>query len=152
MWLTPHTLVGIAIASKIPNPLIAIPLAFLSHFLLDFIPHWTTTIATRGRDFYIFLLDFGLGLLFGVAFALRAGTFSPEFWLIICCAAAANLPDAVRFPHYFMGYNSKILDFWEKLHTWVDQDVRHNTPFFGMKGLGVLTQVLIVALCFWLLG
>ena len=152
MWLVPHTLVGVTIASKIPNPLIAIPLAVLSHFLLDATPHWTTTISTRGRDFYIFLTDFGLGFVLGLIFAFRAEAFSPEFWLVISCAAAANLPDAIRFPHYFYGYNSKLFWLTERFHRWVDQDVRHNTPFFGMMGFGILTQVLVVAFCLWLLA
>lgn len=39
MIITPHFLVGAAIATNIPNPVLGLPLAFLSHFFLDFIPH-----------------------------------------------------------------------------------------------------------------
>ena len=39
MIITPHFLVGAAIATNIPNPILGLPLAFLSHFFLDFIPH-----------------------------------------------------------------------------------------------------------------
>lgn len=41
MFVTVHALSGIAIASIIPNPMIAVPLAFGGHFLLDAFPHWT---------------------------------------------------------------------------------------------------------------
>lgn len=35
-----HSATGAFIATKIPNPFIAIPLIFLSHYLEDWIPHW----------------------------------------------------------------------------------------------------------------
>lgn len=40
MFVTVHLLSGTVIASSVPNPLLAIPLAFGSHFLLDYLPHW----------------------------------------------------------------------------------------------------------------
>jgi hypothetical protein len=39
MLYTPHFLVGAAILKYIPNPLIGLPLALLSHVALDLIPH-----------------------------------------------------------------------------------------------------------------
>lgn len=39
MLYTPHFLTGAAIVSLIPNPLIGLPLAFLSHVALDLTPH-----------------------------------------------------------------------------------------------------------------
>ncbi len=40
MTATAHALAGAVIATKISNPFIGLPLAFLSHFILDTIPHW----------------------------------------------------------------------------------------------------------------
>lgn len=46
MLSTPHLLVGAAIVkivpdiNGIPGPVISLPLAFLSHFVFDSIPHW----------------------------------------------------------------------------------------------------------------
>ena len=40
MLSTPHLLAGAAIARAIPNPVISLPAAFLSHFVLDAVPHW----------------------------------------------------------------------------------------------------------------
>lgn len=39
MLYTPHFLTGAAIVKTIPNPLISLPLALLSHILLDLTPH-----------------------------------------------------------------------------------------------------------------
>ncbi|MFH1971517.1 MAG: hypothetical protein ABIJ05_04005, partial [Patescibacteria group bacterium] len=40
MLETPHIIVGAAIASKITNPLLSIPISFVSHFVLEKVPHW----------------------------------------------------------------------------------------------------------------
>jgi hypothetical protein len=40
MLSTPHLLVGAAIAYSIPEPAVAFPAAFASHFVLDAAPHW----------------------------------------------------------------------------------------------------------------
>ena len=50
MLLTPHTFVGIAIAGVIPNPFIAVPLAFGMHFVGDMIPHWDFYSNTKRED------------------------------------------------------------------------------------------------------
>lgn len=39
MYLTPHAAVGILISQQVDKPLWAFLLAFLSHFIIDFIPH-----------------------------------------------------------------------------------------------------------------
>jgi len=37
---TPHVAVAAAIATKVANPALSLPLALASHFVLDKIPHW----------------------------------------------------------------------------------------------------------------
>ena len=44
MLLLPHTIVGATIAAKIGSPWLALPLAFLSHFAADLLPHWNPQI------------------------------------------------------------------------------------------------------------
>ena len=50
MLETPHVAVGAAIAASIPNPLIAIPLAFASHFALELVPHWNPHLNTELKN------------------------------------------------------------------------------------------------------
>src|SRR3990167_8457941 len=40
MTATAHALIGASIASKVVNPAVGIPLAIISHFLADLVPHW----------------------------------------------------------------------------------------------------------------
>ncbi len=47
MILSVHLLVGAAIATRIQNPIWGLPLAFLSHFFLDFLPHREYTTLPR---------------------------------------------------------------------------------------------------------
>lgn len=44
MLITPHALTGAAITVLVPNPLVSVPLAIGSHFVLDMIPHWQETL------------------------------------------------------------------------------------------------------------
>lgn len=39
MLATPHIITGAAVAKQLRRPWLALPAAFISHFLLDFIPH-----------------------------------------------------------------------------------------------------------------
>ena len=105
MTLTPHAIVGAAIASTIPDqPLLGFSLAFLSHFVLDAIPHWDYKLSSMtedkankinnnmkiGRDFYFDLLkigpDFSLGLI--LAYLLFANLVG---------ALGAVFPDLLQF-------------------------------------------------------
>jgi len=70
MILTPHILAGAVAAAKIQNPLIGLPLAFLSHFILDALPHREYSITRisepKSKNFPRsagkVLVDFSLGL------------------------------------------------------------------------------------------
>ena len=44
MLETPHVAVAAAIAYKIPDPTISLPLVFVSHFVFDMYPHWNPLI------------------------------------------------------------------------------------------------------------
>jgi len=150
MYLIPHVLVGATIASQVSNPPAAILLSFLSHFALDAIPHSTISVSNlNGKRFaYTILLGdmFGAGLL-ALFLSLRGGLGSPQFWLIGLSCLAAVLPDAVRFPYYFLNYRPAIARFWEKWHQIIDQEVRHKKLFHGNILMGYLTQIAIIAIC-----
>ncbi|MCX8015703.1 MAG: hypothetical protein N2692_00070 [Patescibacteria group bacterium] len=75
MILSVHFITGAAITKIIPNKLIAYPLAFLIHFLLDALPH--TDYSLRGissgwkkKNFYESVFSLILDTLFGIAFII----------------------------------------------------------------------------------
>ncbi len=155
MWMLPHTLTGVAIAVTIDNPAISLPLAFTSHYVLDFIPHWNQYPTFAGPNAKYLYLDFLVSFVLGVFFACRFPLFSPPFWIIILAAALANLPDAIRIPSLLKQNDTKgssrsgLYYYLERFHDFIDQDVQHEAKDLVWKiaqghiWFGVMTQVLV---------
>jgi len=110
MLLTFHSLAGAAIASQVPNPLISWPLALVSHFVLDCLPHWdffTGGIKTTRKVQLAILLDFSIGLLAG----LSAAFLYPQNAVNILGACFfACLPDGFSFLWMLHGPGNRFLD------------------------------------------
>jgi len=106
MLSTPHILVGSAIINIIPNPLISLPIAFLSHFLLDFMPHWDFKITLKPRPLLYALIDyvFGITLVFWITLADTNQLF------IILGGIFATLPDFMMASWKVL--NLRILNFF----------------------------------------
>ena len=91
MLSTPHILVGGVIVKSIPNPFISIPLAFLSHLIFDFIPHWDFSPSLKPKIMLYMFTDYAVGLL--LLFWLSLG--DPDQTLIILGGILATLPDFI---------------------------------------------------------
>ena len=122
---TPHAVVGAAIAASIPNPYVALPLAFASHFLLDITPHWNphlnTELNKNGKitpnTTALIIGDSALGLVLSFAIASTAYPDYGRMMIILLGAFAAIFPDLIKAPHYFLKYNGKwLMDYiaWDK--------------------------------------
>jgi hypothetical protein len=148
MLLTPHVLVGVVIAKAVPNPLIAIPVSILMHFLGDKVPHWDFYSNTskeerlRGWRPVAVMGDFGLGIAIGLVFTLHALWVQNDPSLafrIFLCGVASVIPDALETPHIFSNKKyrlvEKLTDFQRRMQT------QAPLPW------GLLTQVLIIGLC-----
>ncbi len=104
-----HGLTGAAIAITIKRPELAIPLAFLSHFAQDAIPHWDYGVKPGSgkffdRRFNTFLIADFTFALFTMAFLL--GAFPDQYKLIWACMIAAASPD-LMWGYYYL-YLKKI--------------------------------------------
>ncbi|HAZ29641.1 TPA: hypothetical protein DCY43_02740 [candidate division WWE3 bacterium] len=144
MLLTPHTLVGVAIARVVPNPLLAVPLALVMHFLGDKVPHWdfysftTRDQRLKGWRPIAVLADFGLGIAVGVFFTLYALWVRNDSSLAIStllCGIASVLPDALETPHI---YTEKKIKWIEKLTT-IQKIMQTQAPL----PWGVITQIVV---------
>lgn len=151
MLETPHVLVGAAIAVKIPNPLISIPLAFSSHFILEKVPHWNPHLNTEIKKYKkvakastnIVIADVLLSLGSGFFIATSAASdFSHAVWIILACFASV-LPDVIEGPYFFLGLKSKFIKKWIDFQKSIQCDVSL-IP-------GLLTQVITIATSiFWI--
>lgn len=145
MLETPHVTVGAAIASKIPNPIISIPLSFASHFILEKIPHWNPHLNTETEKYgkptkkstIIALIDVGISLLLGSFIAYKALPNYFQALNILLCSLVASLPDIVEAPYFFLGVRDKTLK------KWIDwqKSIQVDTYFIP----GFLTQLLTIA-------
>ncbi|HWA51712.1 MAG TPA: hypothetical protein VG895_01500 [Patescibacteria group bacterium] len=150
MLETPHVAVGAAIASKIPNPFIAIPLAFASHFILDITPHWNPHINREIKKYghptkqsiNIIRIDSAVALVLGSALALHAGT-PMQAANVLACSFVAVTPDVVEIPYYFLHKKYTVLEKWIAWQKSIQADAE---PVIGLA-----TQFIIVLVAlFWI--
>lgn len=101
MTASAHALVGAAIATKIANPAIGLPICFLSHFVLDKIPHWDVMYRhqTKTRRFILVgtALDLALGYLLILVFFSIA--HQPPLSYLLLAAFISQLPDFLEAPY-----------------------------------------------------
>jgi hypothetical protein len=94
-----HAATGIAIALIVKKPEFALPLAFLSHFILDSIPH---SIVSLGKKNVFKLYIIGEALAMVVLTTICMVIFVDQWLLIGMCALLAFLPD-MFWPFFYNG-------------------------------------------------
>ena len=139
MLETPHALVGMVIAAAIPNPLVSLPLALLSHFVVDMLPHWNWEPDTRPLSLLGIILDLILLEILTVYFVAH----SSQPLTLATGSFLAILPDLLEAPHIFFGFHNKYL---QKLY-----DFQKSIQNKATVVPGILTQLLLSALCLLIL-
>lgn len=145
----PHTVVGAAIATKVGNPALSLPLALASHFALDLLPHWNPHLNTQLKKFgkiteatkTLILADVIISLVVGMLIAARALPDTTAFSIIILGAFMGVLPDFYEAPYFFLRAK---YPFVEKLIRF-QKSIQNDVPV----SLGLVSQVLILAAAFW---
>ena len=145
MLETPHVFVGAAIATAIPNPFLAIPLAFASHFVMEMVPHWNPHLnsetekfgAPTRRSTVITSIDSTLALVSGSLIAYRALPNIHQAILILACCFFAVLPDVMEGPYFFLHMKNAWIKRWISFQKSLQCDT---TAFWG-----ILTQLTIIA-------
>jgi len=147
---TPHVVVAAAIATKISNPIVSLPLAFASHFLLETIPHWNphlnSEIKLKGKisnlSKTIISFDVFTSLLSGFFIASLSLPDNLKFLTIVLACFVATLPDLIEAPYYLAG---KEINFLIKRWIPFKKFLQSDTSLFW----GTLNQILIIAVSFW---
>lgn len=149
MLETPHVIVGAAIAAKITNPLLSIPLAFGSHFILDMVPHWNPHINTELKNngkvskqsISIIVGDLVLAGASALAIAHSFSTGNANMAYIFAGGVAGIMPDVVEGPYFFLGWKNKLIKGWLSFQKSIQTDVSV-VP-------GVLTQIATMIAAIW---
>lgn len=137
MLETPHVALGVAIAVAIPNPLISIPLAFASHFVLDMVPHWNPHINTEMKKYGKLtnptLLIITVDLVLAVILTIFVAKSNPYIYI---ASFMSILPDIAEGPYFLFGWRNRYLDIVLRFQ----RSIQANANIFW----GLLTQVLII--------
>jgi len=138
-----HGATGALIASKIPNPVISIPLILLSHYAEDRVPHWDVgqglsdwKKSRKSAFFHELFFDFPLSILFIYIFFQIGHPFDWRVWL---GWFVALLPDFLEFPYLFLDIKFTPLKQLAALH----KRSHHST---SNKFWGLLPQILVILL------
>lgn len=163
MVLATHLVAGAALGQVVGQPVLALIAGFLSHFLLDAVPHWDYRLAslqsnpsdrldttmTLNRDFVSDLAKIFLDLLLGLLAVLFAANLLANWHLsgaLIWGSAGALLPDFLQFAYFRLGWPA--LKVLQRFHVWIHTDWRLNDRAI----LGPFWQILLVALIFVIMG
>ncbi len=153
MLLTPHTLVGVAIATSVPNPYIAVPLSFGLHFVGDMVPHWDFFSNSerhqrlQGWRPIAVMADLIVGVAVGVSATLYALWVVGEPSLavrIFLCGIASVLPDALEGPYIYMDKEPKIFSYVTKLQ----RSIQFQAPIvwgLASQAIVVLVSAVLIA-------
>jgi hypothetical protein len=147
MLSIPHTLTGAFIASKMPHPILYIPVILFFHYLQDWIPHWDvgTGLSTgkRKRSTAIILelieLTVSVGLVYWL-FQHGQDTFQIHVWF---GALIGITPDLMEAPRNFLKWEPGFLKPLNEFHGYFHHST-HNIA------LGLTPQVILVVVIYLL--
>ncbi len=148
MILTPHFIFGALLGHLIPNKLLALAVAFLSHYVLDAVPHWDYDVknlkAKRWFSSVGELAEVTLDFIGGFFIVLWLGAWLDlrNILWILASGFAAILPDFLTFL-MILNPENKLL----KSHHWFHGKKIH---WFKNKNNSLLfnisSQILIILL------
>lgn len=138
MTATAHALIGASLAVKIANPILAIPLAILSHFIADLVPHWDAGTNHKQKSLNRLKLEAAADVLLGFAlvYLIFRNLADPVYLFVMVIAAQS--PDWLEAPSWM--FNIKIPPF-----SWLDW-LGHKLQTRMQLPWGLVTQVIIVGL------
>jgi len=152
--------VAAAIATKIANPLLAIPLALGSHFVLETVPHWNPHLNTEMKRFgkitkistSIVTLDAFTALFSGLFISsLALPNLNHSATILVACLFGV-IPDLIEAPYYFLqgrlgflGTSKKENGFIAKVWIPLQKSIQSDVPPFP----GLLTQLATTLAAFW---
>jgi hypothetical protein len=138
-----HAATGALIATAINRPALALPLAFLSHFAVDMIPHWDYKYKSASPlGFATRVTDLALSLLLLTLLSLKAGSL----WVFLGGILAIS-PDFMWWNFFLHGKpdrrdGNNPLHILRRFHIWIQ---------WSESRWGLLVEVIWFPLILWLI-
>lgn len=146
MTATGHALVATLIVAKIHNPYISLPLAFVSHFVCDMIPHWDTGTHHREKTKKALFYESGLDVFISIvsSYFLYHNILGQGDYVVLYSAVfLSQLPDWVTAPYLILNWKSPLV-FWSKQMYRLQHAMNRRLD----KPWGIVTQVVTVILLY----
>lgn len=142
-----HTTTGVVIAVAVHHPALALPLALISHFVLDALPHYGDD-ARNGSD-KIFRRIIITDAIAGVGIALLMMFLFPEYKLLIAlCGILATIPDLMWLPNHIREAKNLQTKPHNRLMRW-HQRIQFEHPVWGIAAEIVWAVAMLAFLGAW---
>ena len=157
MYSPVHATAGLYIAALVPDPLIGLPLAVASHYMLDAIPHgdtglgpWMTADGKRHRILTVEGIDLGSAALMVSWLVIMHPNIAP--WYLIAGAIGGILPDLLWGTSFVFSkflppipVITPLLHWHDRVHSWGHAKVEDDVPYrVGLIYQGLLLAVVLM--------
>lgn len=146
MTATNHVLTGAIIGLAVSNPFLAVTAAFLSHFVLDALPHYGNKNLTSRLFINVLLAD---SLVAGT-FLLSLAILQPLQWqLAFICGIAAASPDLMWMPGWIRELRGQsrlkngVIRRFHKNIQWAEKSQNYPAEFVWLGGCALIIAYLI---------
>lgn len=141
MTATNHVLTGAVIATVVGSPVLAVPLAFTSHFVLDAIPHFGIheDDTLKRNSHWLFrsvVITDTVFTIAALAFVPIAVHNSVNAWAVLVTMLAALIPDLLWIPHFLHEVRHKVARTRTRFMLWHQRIQWSETP------LGLIVELL----------
>lgn len=104
MTATAHALVGGAIAASISNPSIGLPLAAISHPILDMIPHWDFGLGWKKKSKFLLFVQASFDLIFGIFVTYLFFGKTTDILYLMSAIFLSEVWDILQMPYLLFGW------------------------------------------------
>lgn len=145
MTASNHVVAGAVIAAAIPQAAVAIPLAFISHFVMDALPHYgdNDNHSWLNRHFKYVL---GIDLLITIVILATLAVAQPIGWvLLVICGLVAVSPDILWVPYFLadLKHEQREHSRLAKLLKWIQWGEHPWGIYIELAALGALITLLV---------
>lgn len=120
MTATNHVVTGMTLLAAVPHPAM-LPVAFLSHFALDALPHYGAPATEHTSHKFLVILFSDMGV--AASFLLAITLLQPENWpLLVLGGILSASPDLMWLPRWLQELQGKDpgkLHLIGRFHSWI---------------------------------
>lgn len=104
MTATAHALIGGAIAASTQNPVLGITASFISHPLLDLVPHWDFGANWKKKSKIKLFLEASADLLVGIGLTYLILGSRVDLWYLVAAVFVSEVWDLAEAPYWILGW------------------------------------------------